>query len=92
MAYATSNPPAMVTQSIAGPRRWLYTSADPIATVNNAGYITNGYQLGMRVGDTVEVRDTATPTTSLCSVITANATTGAVDLSDGTAISQANAD
>lgn len=92
MAYSTSTPPALVTQAIAGPRRWLYTSADAIATVNTTGYFTNGYTLGMRVGDTVEVRDTATPTTSLCTVIDVNATTGVADISDGTAISQTDSD
>lgn len=92
MAYSTSTPPALVNQAIAGPRRWFYTSADPIATVNTTGYITNGYFLGMRVGDTVEVRDTNVPTTSLCTVISSSATTGAVDLSDGTAVTQTNSD
>lgn len=91
MTYATSNPPALQTQAIAGPRRWSYSSADAIATVNTAGYITNGDALGMKVGDTVEVRDTATPTTSLCTVISVTAGSS-VDLSDGTAISQTNSD
>lgn len=91
MAYATSNPPALVVQSIAGPRRWIYTSADPIATVNTAAYISNGDALGMKVGDTVEVRDTNVPTTSLCTVISVTAG-GSCDLSDGTAISQTNSD
>jgi hypothetical protein len=46
----------------------------------------------MRVGDTVLVRDTATPTSNLCTVISSSATTFAVDLSDGTAITQTNSD
>lgn len=91
MAYSTSNPPALETQAIAGPRKWRYTSTDPIATVNTTGYITNGVALGMKVGDTVEVRDSSTPTTSLCTVMTLNAN-GSVDLSDGTAIAQTNSD
>jgi hypothetical protein len=91
MVYSTSNPPALETQAIAGPRKWRYTSADPIATVNTAGYITNGVALGMKVGDTVEVRDTATPTTNLCTVISA-AANGSVDISDGTPIAQTNSD
>ena len=92
MTYSTSNPPRLQSQAIVGGRSWYYESADSIATVNTANYISNGYHLGMRVGDTVTVRDTATPTTSLCTVITATASTGAVDLSDGTAISQTNSD
>lgn len=81
----------MQAQSVAGPRRWVYTSADPIATVNTAGYIANGYDMGMRVGDMVEVRDTATPTTSLCTVAAATVG-GSADITDGTAISQTNSD
>jgi len=92
MAYSTSTPPRLVTQAIVGGKLWYYESADAIATVNTSGYFTNGYALGLRVGDTVIVRDTATPTTSLCTVITASATTGIADVSDGTAISQTNSD
>lgn len=92
MAYTTSNPPRLETQPIAGVRTWQYVSTDSIATVNTTGYITNGYQLGMKVQDLVRVVDTATPTYNLCVVISVNATTGLVDLSDGTPVSQANAD
>lgn len=92
MAYVTTNPPALVTQTLGGTfKRWVYVSADSIATVNTAAYISNGYALGMRVGDEVIVRDTATPTTSICSVITATAG-GSVDLSDGTTVALTNSD
>lgn len=91
MAYVTTNPPALVNQAIGGPRRWIYTSADAIATVNTSGYFSNGDALGMKVGDTVEVRDTATPTTSLATVIDVTAG-GQADISDGTAISQTDSD
>ena len=36
-----------------GGRQWYYESADPIATVNTAGYFADGYRFGMRIGDTV---------------------------------------
>lgn len=91
MAYATSNPPALQVQSIAGPRRWVYVSADPIATVNTAGYISNGDALGMKVGDLVEVIDTATPTTSL-SVVADVTALGQADLTDGTAVTRTDTD
>lgn len=62
MAYATSNPPALVTQRIAGgPAMWIYKSTDDDATTNGAGYYTNGSALGMRAGDMVYVYDTTTP-------------------------------
>ena len=94
MAYATSNPPLLLTQAIAGvggTRLWVYVSADPIATVNTSGYFSNGHALGLKVGDTVVVRDTATPTTSLCTVIDVTVG-GQADVSDGTAISQTDSD
>ncbi len=90
MAYVTTNPPSLISQTIGGSsKRWVYVSADPIAVVKAANYITNAYLLGLRTGDTIEVRDTATPTSTLCSVVSV-VTNGAADLSDGTAISQAN--
>ena len=92
MAYSTSAPPRLMVQALVGGKIWYYESADPIATVNTDAYFSNGYALGMRNGDTVIVRDTATPTTSLCTVNGASATTGAVDVSDGTAISQTDSD
>ena len=70
MAYATSNPPVPVSVGpLAGfnanepgagktiPKLWVYSSADPIATVQAAGYFTNGLTLGMRIGDIVFVID-----------------------------------
>lgn len=91
MAYSTSTPPRLVSQAIIGAKIWYYESADAIATVNTSGYFTNGHALGMRVGDTVIVRDTATPTTSLCTVIDVTSG-GQADISDGTAISQTDSD
>lgn len=92
MAYATSNPPRLTTQGIVGGKQWYYESADAIADVNTTGYITNGYHLGMRNGDTVIVRDTNVPTTSLCTVVNASASAGTVDLTNGTAIDQTDSD
>ena len=91
MAYSTSTPPRLIVQGITGGKIWYYESADAIATVNSASYFTNGHALGMRVGDTVIVRDTNVPTTSLCTVIDVT-TGGQADISDGTAVSQADAD
>lgn len=63
MAYSTSNPPQLRIPSVGGtgPQFWSYESADDDATVNGAGYITNADDLGMQVGDSVYVYDTATP-------------------------------
>lgn len=90
MAYSTSNPPALQSQAINGPRKWVYSSADAIATVNTAGYFTDGYELGMRVNDELIVIDTATPTMSVC-VVNA-AASGAVDISDGLTVTATDTD
>jgi hypothetical protein len=51
MAYSTSNPPRLIAQGIAAGREWLYQSSDPSTTVDDTDYFSNGYNLGMRVGD-----------------------------------------
>lgn len=62
MAYATTNPPALLVEKIGGSGSvWLYKSTDDDATVNGASYFTNGVTLGMAVGDIVLVIDTTTP-------------------------------
>lgn len=81
MAYATTNPPAMMNDRIGGSiAMWSYRSADDDATVNGAGYITNADDLGMEVGDFVYVFDTATPKGSAHYVSAINTTTGAATL------------
>lgn len=66
MAYSTSLPPSVACQRIGGgPAMWIYSSVDDDATVNGAGYFTNGSALGMRLGDMVYVFDTTTPKGSL---------------------------
>jgi hypothetical protein len=93
MAYSTSAPPQLIAQSVGGGGAlWFYSSADAIATVNTSGYFTNGYRLGMKVGDSIIVRDTATPTQTLAVVMDVNTTTGAADISDGTTISVTDSD
>lgn len=92
MAYATTNPPQLVRQAINGLREWVYSSADAVTLVRVSGYFTDGWDLGMRAGDTVVVLDNdASPITgSLCWVT--SATSSAVDLSDGTTITGTDTD
>ncbi len=54
MAYGSSNQPVLVDQGITGYREWHYVSSDPSTTVDDTDYFTDGYQLGMRVGDLVK--------------------------------------
>lgn len=75
MAYATSNPPSLVSQRVGdGPAIWIYKSADDDATVNGASYFSDGVALGMQVGDIVLVVDTSTPKVSLHGVASVTST------------------
>jgi len=60
MAYATTNPPALVSSRIGSGSGniFYYNHTDAIASVLATGYFTDGYALGMRVGDVVHVADT----------------------------------
>ncbi len=97
MAYATSNPPKLVTQSIdgTGPSFWFLTGTDADTTVRVTGYITNGGALGMKKGDIVFYTKTdASPIANfIFNVTTVSATSpGAVDLSNSTAVTATNSD
>ncbi len=68
---------------------WHYTSADAIATVNSAGYFSDASDM-LTVRDVIIVVDSNTPTTSLVSVLSNSG--GAVDVSDGLAITETDSD
>jgi len=95
MAYATSNPPRLIAQSVgaAGGALWWYTSTDAATVVRFTGYITDGFDLGMKVGDVVMGVDSdASPVAVQMYIVTSVATDGAADLSDGTAITATDTD
>lgn len=91
MAYSQTGLQPIGGQGKAGtaPQMWSYTSADAIADVNTSGYFNSAADL-LKVGDLMYIRDSATPTASL--VIVLSNASGVVDVSDGTAISVADAD
>jgi hypothetical protein len=92
MAYATSNPPALIAQRIGGGGGvWRYDSTDPNTTVRGANYITNGGDLGLKVADTVVGTDTDTSTNQHLYVVNA-AGNGTTDLTDGQAVSGTDTD
>lgn len=91
MAYATSNPPNLIAQAIAGFRIWKYESADAATAVRVNGYFTNGWKLGMRVQDVVIVTVTGTFSTTIHTINQAGATTG-IDLTDGLAVGTTDTD
>lgn len=98
MAYATTDLLILLTNAAlggSGPRLWYHESADALAAANTSGFITDGGNKGLRVGDLVWHRDTqADGDISMHRVVTVSSTApGAVDLSDGTVICEtANAD
>jgi hypothetical protein len=87
MPYSLSNPAVLIGQGVqnAYPAEWLHQSNDAASVVQVAGFISNGERLGMKVGDFVTHRQTTTDIVSRFVVKTANATTGAVDLTNATA-------
>ena len=95
MAYVTTNPPRILSgafTSANGPTLWTYSSSDAAGTVDGAGYITNGYDLGMKVGDLVIVEDTVNVLATMHNVHTVT-TSSAADLGTGISVgSSANAD
>lgn len=90
MSYSTSTPPVLTNQtigSVTGGRHWKLTGTDAVATVQVTGYITNGGNLGMQVGDLVEYYDSNLGITSMLNVASVSSTApGAVDLQDPTTV------
>lgn len=101
MAYVASNL-ALVNNGLSGTRynMWLLDTVDAIATVNTAGYISDGTRRGMNKGDLVTVRQwdvigTGTiAAVNYCNVLAIGTTPNGlgVDLSDGQAIAITNTD
>jgi hypothetical protein len=91
MAYSITGLQPIGGQAKAGnaPQMWSYTSADAIATVNTSGYFNSAADV-LKVGDLIYVYDSNTPTASLVVVLSNTGTV--VDVSDGTALSVADAD
>ncbi|MER8481177.1 hypothetical protein [Mesorhizobium sp. M1322] len=92
MAYATSNPPVLITQGIAGFRLWKYESVDAATLVRVAGYFTNGWQLGMRANDIIFVTDTDTGSGTTTIHTVNSASSSGVDLTDGLAVGTTDTD
>lgn len=88
MAYATTNPPRVMVSGVGttAPAWWSYDSDDAATVVRVTGYITNGDDLGMEVGDIVIQSDSAGATVAHIYTVVSVAAGGAADLSDGTAI------
>lgn len=78
MAYATTNPPALLQDRIGGGGAvWSYKSTDTIATVLAANYFTNGEALGLKAGDQVNIIVDATNTLMYPCYVSAVTSSGA---------------
>jgi len=82
MPYSTSAPAALVSQRLGadGGAIWVYKSADSLALVLVADYFSDGYDLGMKVGDTVIVIDSTNTMSKICLATTVT-TDGAASVS-----------
>lgn len=94
MAYSTSAPPYLTSVAPLGGGRgqqWYHESADATAAADTAGFITNGQDLGMKLGDIVFHKDSTTEATAISShkVISLSTANRSVDLGDGTVIASA---
>jgi len=91
MAFARSgwNPIGGQSKKGSAPAMWSFGTTDPIATVNTTGYFNNVSD-EVSVRDIIFIQDTATPMLSIVSV-RSNAS-GVVDVSDGHAIEEDDAD
>lgn len=93
MAYATTNPPRLISQSVGAEGSiWLYKSTDAATAVRVDGYISNGWDLGMKAGDLVIMVDTDASPIAMQLMIVTSASTAGVDLSDGTAVTATDTD
>jgi len=92
MAFARAgwNPIGGMSKRGKAPQIWSYTTTDNLATMNTEGYF-NSVSDEVKVGDLIYVHDSNTPTASLVVVLSVTAA-GVVDVSDGTALSVADAD
>lgn len=89
MAYDRNNPPALFANGVGGMARfWIYKSPDPVATVNTAGYFTNGVDLGLKLWDPMLIIDT---TNGLLDWVVVNSL-NPVDISDGLRITATDTD
>lgn len=90
MAYTSANL-VCLQASIGGigPAIWTHYSADATTAADASGFISDGGKYGMKRNDIVFHTDISTPTAPVTTshvVVSVNATTNAVDLSNGTVI------
>ena len=83
MAYSTNGLHCLATCAD-GPALWSYTSADSVATVIAASYITDGGDRGLKLGDFILIYDSNTNDGAIA--IVTDITSGVVSASEYQAI------
>jgi len=71
MAYSTSNPPRLVSQSVGagGGDLWVYKDGDSLDDVASVNYITNATELGLKAQDVVVHMDTTDLVTNVLTAV-----------------------
>src|SRR5665213_293585 len=71
LLYDTSNPPRQIVDGslLSGGATWLYESLDPYSVVQAPAYFSNGGTVGLKRGDLMNVRCTATGEVTTHSVL-----------------------
>jgi hypothetical protein len=85
MAYGSSNPPNLVAQRMAGgPALWLYASTHTNAEACASNFFSNGYDLGMRVGDFLMLNQSSSSAFSFGLVVDVNTSSAATIIGTAT--------
>lgn len=92
MPYQKSNPPGVLSENTDF-RLWIYTSEDPPSEVRVDGYFENGYDLGMKKGDVLNLVDNvSTPPTVQIMVVASSSKNNGVNMTDGIPVAGPNTD
>lgn len=84
MAY-TSSDLQLGNQTIAGKKKWNYTSLDATSLVSASSYISDAFSKGLSAGDEITAYNSSTPKTTnyLVQTVRSSIATGSADLSPG---------
>lgn len=85
MAY-TSSDLQLAPQSIAGKKKWYYSSIDATSLVSASSYISDAYSKGLTAGDEITQYNSSTPKLTNYLVVTVR-TSSSADCSTGLTLS-----
>ena len=91
MAYSDSTGPELVV-GLQSFRLWVLKNTDAVTAARVSGYITDGYDRGMRANDLLMYIDTDASPQTVQLMVVSEPSAGVVDLSDGTAVTATDTD